>query len=269
MALLTTQQINRYFDEYQDQEITFTKEVIRATGLMPKKVVFKCLGYQWPCIIYSTSLKGAKIIANISKESHEIIRRANNLISLRYVFSQSDSSEPLSLFVSSRVAGFNPYNKDKPNLNFVSLEFTQRPPDDLIGIIGSLLDASANSTKRKEERITVDADSMKKLGLKSKSTQITIQNIPRNCIIRDLSFSGAKVIVPGLAKYLLEKEAQLRLDTVDGKAIEIHGKTIRHEPVEGRKDLAALAIQFHEDQVPMEYKIMINEYLKHKRKGMS
>jgi hypothetical protein len=266
---MTNQQINRYFDHYQDHEVTFTKEVIRALGLLPKKVVFKCLGYQWPCIIYSVSMKGAKIIANISSESYDLIRKANNLISLRFVFAQNDSAEPLSFYVSSRVAGYNPYNKEKPNLNFVSLEFTQRPPDDLIAILGGMLEANINSTKRKEERITVDASSMKKLGLKSKSSQISIQNVPRNCIIRDLSFSGAKVIVPGVAKYLLDKEAELQIDTAEQRSIVIRGKTIRHEPVEGRKDLAALAIQFHEDRVPMEYKMLINEYLRQKRKGMS
>jgi hypothetical protein len=269
MALLTNQQLNRYFDTYQDTEVTFTKEVIRATGLLPKKVMFKSLGYQWPCIIYSTSMKGAKIIANITSDSHEIIRKSNNLVSLRFVFAQNDSTEPLSFYVSARVAGYNPYNKEKPNLNFVSLEFTQRPPDDLIGILGNLLEANVNSTKRKEERITVEAASMKKMGLKSKSTQVYIQNIPRNCIIRDLSFSGAKVIIAGLAKYLLEKEAELHLPTIEHKTIAVKGTTIRHEPVEGRKDLAALAIKFHEDQIPMEYKMLINEYLKQKRKGMS
>jgi hypothetical protein len=269
MALLTNQQLNRYFENFFETEVTFTKEVIRATGLLPKKVMFKCLGYQWPCIIYSTSMKGAKIIANITTDSHEIIRKANNLVSLRFVFSQSDSAEPISFFVSARVAGYNPYNKEKPNLNFISLEYTQRPPDDLIGILGDLLEAASNSTKRKEERITIDANSMKKMGLKSKSTQVLIDNIPRTCIVRDLSFSGAKVIVPGVAKFLLEKEAELHLSSVERKEIVIKGKTIRHEPVEGRKDLAALAIKFHEDSVPMEYKMLINEYLKQKRKGMS
>jgi len=39
------------------------------------------------------------------------------------------------------------------------------------------------------------------------------------------------------------------------------GKTIRYEEVEGRKDLAAVAIHFNENGIPMEYKKMINAYI--------
>ncbi len=265
MPIMTSQQINNYFDNFKDSEITFTKEIIRATGLQPKHIFLKCVGYQLPCIIYSVSMTSAKVIANVSSDMYEQIRGANNLVSLRFAFHESDKIDPLMFFVSGRVTGYNPYNAEKPSLNFISLDFTQRPPDDLIAILGQIFEAKLISQKRKEERININADSVKKLGIKTKSASVYIQGVPRTCIIRDLSFSGAKVILAGVGKFLLEKEAAVHIETVEKGQIEINGKIIRNEPVEGRKDLIAIAIQFEEEKTPIEYKMTLNEYFKQKK----
>lgn len=164
-------------------------------------------------------------------------------------------------FVSAKVTGFSQYNKNNPSLNFVNLTYTKRPADDLIAILGQMLEININSKKRTEERILINDDTARKLGLKTKNGRISIDSIPRNCILRDLSFSGAKVIIQGIAKFLINKECVLGLVRHDGAPMIIKGKTIRHEEVEGRKDLAAIAIHFHEDSVPMEYKKMINSYI--------
>ena len=265
MPIMTSQQINNYFDQFKDSEITFTKEVIRATGLKPKLVFLKSAGYHIPCIIYSVSMTSAKVIANISSDMYEQIRNSNNLASLRFAFHENDKIDPLMFFVSARVTGYNPYNSEKPSLNFISIEFTQRPPDDLIAILGQIFEAKAISQKRKEERIVINADSVKKLGIKNKSANVYIQGVPRTCIIRDLSFSGAKVILAGVAKFLLNKEAIVHIDTIEKGQIEIHGKIVRNEEVEGRKDLVAIAIFFEEKETPIEYKMILNDYFKQKK----
>lgn len=259
---MTSQQINRFYDQYKDIDVTFNKDVIRATGLVAKHIFLKFLGTQIPCIIFSSSLSGAKIIANITQDTFERLRKANNLVSLRFSFQESDKNDPLAFFVASRITGFNPYNKERPSLNFVNLEFTQRPPDDLIATIGGLLEANMNSSKRKEERIQVDANSIRKLGLTSKAGQLIIGGIPRPCIIRDVSFSGAKVVVSGVAKFLLGKDCQLHIETNEQRAFNIPAQIVRNEPVEGRKDLTAIALNFREEQIPIEYKMLINEFLK-------
>ncbi|MFO7850035.1 MAG: PilZ domain-containing protein [Spirochaetia bacterium] len=266
MPILTNQQISNYYEQYKDVEVTFTKEVIRATGLLTKMIYLKGLGYQWPCIIYSCSMSGAKVIASITPEVYEQIREANNLVSLRFAFEDADKSDPVLFFVSAKVNGYNPYDKEKPNLNFVSLEFTKRPANDLIAILGQILDAATNSKKRSEERITLDVQTVKKLGLKNKGAKLFVQQVPRNCIVRDVSFSGAKVIIAGVAKFLIDKEVTLQLETVNNNVFSIKGESVRYEAVEGRKDLAAIAVKYHEDKVPMEYKMLINDYLKQLKK---
>ncbi len=268
MSLITSQQINKYYDLYKNVDVTFTKEVIRVTGLISQQTFIKCIGEQWPCIIYSSSLLGAKIIVNVKDSLFEKIRKANNVISLRFSFHLADKADPLTFFVAAKVNGTAPYGKENSGLSYLNLSYTQRPPDDLIEILGSLLEANINSKKRKDERILITKDSIRKMGLAAKDSYIYIQQVPRKCILRDLSFSGAKVIVMGVAKFLVDKPAVLRIELEEPRiALDIKGKIVRFEAVEGRKDLAALAVQFDEQAVPMEYKIRLNEYLVQLRKA--
>ncbi len=266
MALVTSQQLNRYYDLFKAIDVTFTKEVIQATGLKSQHIYLKCLGDQWPCVIYSSSLIGSKIIANTKSKLFEKIRAANSLVQLRFSFAQEDKTDPLTFFVSGKVTGYTPYSKENQDLSFINISYTQRPPDDLILVLGKLLEANINSKKRKEERIDINEDSLTKLGLVSRNAMLYIQKVPRVCILRDLSFSGAKLIIQGVAKFLVDKEAELHIELEDKLSVTITGKIIRFESVVGRKDIAAVAMLFDETNLPMQYKMKINEYLSSMRK---
>jgi hypothetical protein len=261
MGITTSQQIYKYYERYRSIDVTFTKEVIKATGLVTQQVFLKCIGETWPCVIYSSSFEGAKVIVNTRTGLYEKIQRANNLVSLRYSFKEPEKVDPFMFFVAGRVAGFAPYG-GSPDVALLSMTFTQRPPDDLIEVMGRLMEANVNSTKRREERILLTPDSMRRLGLAAKETAVFIQGVPRRCILRDLSFSGAKVIMVGVAKFLADKEVSLRLDFEDPReSFLIKGRSVRNEDVEGRKDLIAVAINFIDQTVPMNYKLRINDYL--------
>jgi hypothetical protein len=66
----------------------------------------------------------------------------------------------------------------------------------------------------------------------------------------------------GVAKFLVNKEATLKIDFDDPKeSFLITGTFIRSEIVEGRKELVSLALLFNENLIPMGYKIRINDYL--------
>lgn len=263
MPVTTSQQISRYYDQFRNVEVTFTKEVIKTTLLYTKQVYLKSMGYQWPVIIYSTSLAGAKIIANLQGSLKDALKRSNNIVSLRFSFLRRDKPDPLAFFVGARVTGITPYESGSRQLHFLTLQFTQRPPDDLIFILGSLLEANVNAQRRREERVIVNPDSMKKLGLASRGTIVTISNVPRKCIIRDVSFSGAKVIIHGVPQFIMDKPASLRVAFDDPEeVVDIVGRVIRFETVEGRTDIAAFAIQYESEKVPMTYKLRLNEYLR-------
>jgi hypothetical protein len=261
MSVLTQQKIASYYDRYKEINVTFTKEIIQVTGLITQQVLLKCVGDFWPCVVYSSSFQEARVVASIKSGIVEKLQRANNSVSLRLCFRNLETGAPVTFFVTARVAGYNAYGGSADTALF-NLQFTQRPPDDLIEIVGRVLDANINSSKRKDERLLLTADSMRKLRILSKDTAAFVQGVPRRCILRDISFSGAKIIMMGVAKFLIDRDTALRLDFDDPReSFLVRGKFVRAETVEGRKELVALAINFDEALVPMGYKVRLNDFL--------
>ena len=271
MSIVTSQQIQSYFDLYSTIEVTLTKEVSNLLGLLQDQISLKFGGSTWPCILYSTSMAGAKVILNLKADQIEKLKTSSNLGSLRFCFRQTDSVEPLTFFVGIRVKGYNRYNSaPHKDLYFMTLEFSQRPPDDLIEIIGHFLEANVNSTKRRDERIPVNEKIIQKIGFQSCSAIISVEQVDRKCLLRDLSFGGAKLILPGIAKFLNNRLAVLKLiNAEDGKLLELEGSFVRVEPVEGRKDLTLAALQFKLETVPQKYKIKINDFLRMQSKFLA
>ncbi len=259
--MLTSQKLVNLYERYKTIDVTYTKEIIQVTGLIPQQVFLKCVSDFWPCVIFASSFVGAKVVSNVKSGLLIKLQQANNMISLRFCFKSNDKGAPLTFFVSAKCMGYSPYGESKDMAVF-NLQFTQRPPDDLIEIMGRMLDANVNSTKRRDERIIITPESMRRLHVDSNNTAVFIQKVPRRCILRDISFSGAKVIMMGVSKFLVNKEVALRLDFDDPReAFLISGKFIRAEDVEGRKELIALGIQFDEKLVPMGFKMRINDFL--------
>ena len=172
----------------------------------------------------------------------------------------------LSFFVSGKVVSCTPYTVT-PDLLLLNIEYTQRAPDDLIEKLGLLVDAKANATKRGDERIELNAEAMRKLSLTKKETIVYIENIPRRCIVRDISFSGAKFIMAGIAPFLLNKDCVLKFDFDDPTVVVgLRGKIVRAELVETRKDLIAVAMAHTPSSVPLAYKIRLTQYFNQQRK---
>ena len=94
-----------------------------------------------------------------------------------------------------------------------------------------------------------------------------VDEVPRKCIVRDLSFSGALVLVTGVAKFLINREAKLKLEITDSKQpLILSGKIVRFEEYPDRKGIGSVGLQFHPNGVAMEYKLLLNDYLTTARK---
>ncbi len=261
MAIVTSQQIKEYYEKYGKIDVTFTKEINDSLRLVRNQIFLKFRGGQRQCIIYSSSLVEAKVVVALTDELIKSLQK-DNLVALRFCFLKEDRSDIFSFFVQSRVSGMTQYDKER-NLYFVQLSFTQRPPDDLIETLGNLLEANINAARRREERIVINQESLRRLGLATKSVPIKIEGIPRTGILRDISFGGLKIIIMGNPKFLMNKKAVILLSLTNGKFLSLKGEILRYEPVEGRKDLAALAIKYDSESMTFEYKMLINDYLKY------
>jgi hypothetical protein len=260
MGNLTSQHLSRYFQTYHDTEVTFNSQVIVASGLVTAEVRLTIGDQQVPCVLYACSMEGARVIAEVGEEAAEALKRSRNLAVLRLGFQQQDGNAPLVFFVAARVESLSEYNAQKPQLRFVTLEFTQRPSDVLIGVLGSLLEIKSNALQRRDERIVLIPEIMRRIGLQSKESCVAIGGAPHRCILRDLSFGGAKILTNAAGVgtearkvFLKLNRCELRDDTV------LDGSVVRVEDVEGRTDLVALSIQFSSDP-PISYKQKINSF---------
>ncbi|MDR0442600.1 MAG: PilZ domain-containing protein [Treponema sp.] len=261
MGVLTSQKITLYYERFKHIDVTFTKEIIQVTGLFTQQVHLKCGNDFWPCVVYTASFQNAKVVANVKTGLLGKLQSANNNVSLRFCFKSPEKTNPVTFFVAARVMGSAPYGGSE-DINMLTLQFTNRPPDDLIEIMGRVLDANVNSAKRKDARVPLSVDNMRKLNLVSSESAVFIERVPRRCILRDLSFSGSKVIMMGVAKFLTDKEAALRLDFNDPReTFLIKGTFVRAENVEGKKEMVALGLSFDEAVVPMGFKIRLNDFL--------
>ena len=266
MGIATSQQIQKYYDQYRDTEITFTKDIIRAIGLDPRQIYIKCRQGQWPCIINSTSFQQAKIIVGTRGGAFQALSNKDTSgINLRFCFFETETSL-MSFFVAGHVTNIVPYMNSN-ELAVITISFTQRPPDDLIEVVGRLLEANSNAIRRREERIVINEDSKRKLNLNKEEAIIVVQNVPRHCIVRDLSFSGAKVILLGLSQFLKNKPAALRLEFSEpSETIQLNGVIVAAELIQGRKDIVACSMSFSEKMVPLSYKLHVNNFLTAVRK---
>jgi len=261
MGVLLSQKITAYYDRFKDISVTFTKEIIQVTGLLTQQVHLKCGNDFWPCVVYSASFETAKIVANVKTGLLGKLQNTNNLVNLRFCFRPQGESNTITFFIAAKVLASVPYGNSQ-DVNMFTLQFTNRPPDDFIEIMGRVLDANVNSAKRKDVRIPMTPDNMRKLNILSTEGAVFIERVPRRCILRDLSFSGSKVIMMGVAKFLVDKEVALKIDFNDPReAFLIKGKFIRAENVEGKKEMVALGILFDEASVPMGFKMRLNDML--------
>ena len=267
--MLTSQQLARYLEQYGDTEVTFTRQVVQTLRLLPRHVYLKCQADVLPCILYSSSLREAKVIANLRADALRMLRQASGSLSLRFCFAR-ESTDPMTFFVPARLTAQIAYNREAPELYFLCLEYTNRPPDDLIELLGELQEANSNAQKRAEERIDINPASMKSLGLESNEAVLLVNGVEGRCLLRDLSFSGAKVLVYAKAEEMQGKQVVLRpLFSDQQTPVALTGRVLRWEAVANREDIGAIAILFDKDSVPINYKLAINACLRQHRPGSS
>ncbi|WP_315328866.1 PilZ domain-containing protein [Treponema socranskii] len=269
MAIATNQQIAHYYDSYSDKEVIFTREILHTLRIAPREIYIKCGGNQWPCIINSTSFKSAKIILGRAGGAFALITQKNAPpINLRFCFFIDKGTETMSFFIAGKVTDVAQY-ADSKDLAVVTLTYTQRPPDDFIVKIGALIEADINFIQRKEERIVMTGEARYRLGIEKEDTIVYVQNVPRKCILRDLSFSGAKILLLGVPKFVSGKKTVLRIGFDDPvETVDIRGAIVSADFAEGRQGIVTASIKFDEKAVPAVYKLHINDYLTMTKKNI-
>ncbi|MBP5520540.1 MAG: PilZ domain-containing protein [Treponema sp.] len=261
MSVATSHHISRYYDYYRDKEIVFTKANLKSLRIDPRQIYLKSNGGQWPCIINSSSLQQAKVIIGTSSGIYSTVSKNQSApVSIRYCFFDQNN-EPIQFSVNCNVFEVKPFQGSN-ELAMLTLNFTQRPPDDLILRIGEFIEVNENFQNRKEERIAINENSLRLLNMPKEESYIFIAGVPRKCILKDISFGGAKAMLVGIPKFLENKAVDLRLSFMDtNEKISLPGIIKNSDFLPGRKDISIVHIEFIADEIPMTYKFHVNSYI--------
>jgi hypothetical protein len=248
----------RLFEEFGETEVTFNAQVILESGLVTSDVRLAVGPHHLPCVLYACSMKGARVIVEISRDDGALLARCGFMTTLRLGFRLRDEESPVSFIVPCRAENLSEHTLSKPQMRFASLEFTQKAPDALVSILGSLLEVKTNALRRRDQRVVLTPENMTKIGLESRESCLSIDGSSLRCFLRDLSFGGAKVLLSMLGLPSDPRKAQLKLHRceVPDETV-LDGRIVRVEDVEGRRDLVAVSIKYSADP-PISYKQKIN-----------
>jgi hypothetical protein len=262
MQDVTSYQIKSYYERYKDVDITFNKKVMEFMQVIPTEIFVKCKDYVYPCIINSTSMTGARIIAQVNMLFFNRVKSNNDIVHLRFAFNKGDSPGQISFYVLARMEEYTPFESNKPDLYFIDLKYTQRPPNDLVIILGTLIEAGATIKKRKNERIVITPETLRMLKIKNAQAILIINGTRQKCLLRDISLSGAKVITAGSEDAYLEKEAILVIQSTENFLLgKIPGRVKRCEAIKGQDGFVVCAIHYNDGRVPPEYSKKIIDYI--------
>ncbi len=260
MSIITSHELSRFYEEYRETEVTFNKQVMEATGLLSTHL--KAAGTESRCFLYACSMAAAKLLVpDLREPFFQAIQKAGGHLSVRLTFNRSDKPDPLTFYVAGRMTGATPYNPQNPHAQLVALEFTGRPSDDLIQVLGVLLEANTNAKRRRDERIVITPDTLKRVGLESGTGALTIEGTDHRCLIKDVSFGGAKVLVAGTPPLAAGQPVGLKVVRAEGgEQITLWGELTRAEAVSGHPEILALGIKYLGDP-PVTYKMMLSSFL--------
>jgi hypothetical protein len=266
MADSTSRQLARYYTDFRDTEIICTSDVVQTLNIDPQQIFIKIADSQWPCIINSVSLAMTKVIVGSKSGALSGLCQQGRCVNLRFGFSPY-RAPPITFFISAKIANIAPYS-DSESLVIVTLAYVQRPPDDLIEILGQYSDANLNWTQKREERISISAETLRKLSLSKEDATIIVHGESKRCILRDLGFAWARVMLMGIQTPLDSKKVLLRFAFDDMNApVHLPGVITEISMMEGPNNLAIAILQYAEHMIPMSYKIHLNRCLSRTRKN--
>jgi hypothetical protein len=260
MGNLPRIKIDEYYDQFKPAAVTFTKEVINVTGLLTKMVNLKCGSDFFPCVIYSTSFEMAKIVANNKSGIIDKLKQYNNSLSLRYCFKIPATDEQVAFLVPARSVMVTPYNNSE-DMSLFTLQYSQRPPDDLIEIMGRILDANYCFAKRRDEKFPITEDAVRKMHFLSKKVGFSVDGNEFSCVPRTLSFGGISLIMRGATADYLQKFCSVKFEFNEPRESYSLGGTIENiEIAIGHPDYAVISVNYGE-VVPMTYKSRLCAYV--------
>ena len=254
MTLLGSSVLQNLYQEYLDTELTYSKEVALGVGLLPAEATLRWQGALLPCVVHSCSFRVAKVLIRLNADQWKAMEFGSRITTLTLAFLEPETGKKELFQFNGTLQVIQQHGDHEGEWSILmGVAFSHRPPEGFLQAHGSYLALKKEANQRKEDRIPLNPETKDLLGLTSLNTTVTIDHIDRKCLLRELSYNGARAILTGVAPFLVDKIFTLAVPFQGKSRLEIPGKIIRAEAVEGHRGLAVIALGYHSDQVPVDY----------------
>jgi len=254
MTLLGTSVLQNLYQEYLDTELTYSKDVAAGLGLLPAESSLKWQGELYPCVVHSSTFRSAKVLVRLTGTQWKAIEFGSRITTLTMTFLQPKTGKKELFQFNGTLQILQQHGAGEGELSILlGVAYSHRPSEGFLQAHGAYLNLKKEANQRREDRIPLNAEAKELLGLSSLNTTVVVDHIERKCLLRELSYNGARVILTGVAPFLLEKPFTLEVPLTGRVALDIPGKILRAEAVEGHKGLAVIALGYHTDRVPVDY----------------
>ncbi|WP_417903212.1 PilZN3 domain-containing protein (plasmid) [Borreliella andersonii] len=260
--MVSSRKIREYINRYRGKEIKVSAGI--NTFLNLSNIVKMSIDTYSVCgIIYS-----------ISGDSIKIIFKENNLLPFLFkdknlgiieLEKNSDSNNTSDFYppLPVKLLGFSSYSLKDKEYNLLKFKFSTSMPEEILIKVVKLLELKFGQNQRIHERIIVDKNSVRKLKIDFDKVFIDFNGLKYKCSVRDLSYGGALAIVDfdGDVDTNIIGDLIFSFELID-KEIFIRSKLVSSASIQTSSGkVFALGIAFNEDNIPLEYTILIHNYL--------
>ncbi|GMO26411.1 MAG: hypothetical protein LBG79_09150 [Spirochaetaceae bacterium] len=260
MASLPSAKINELYTQFKSDAVTFTKEVIAVTGLLPGMVSLKCASMFFPCVIYSSSFEMAKVVANNKSGIIEKQKQPGSALSIRFTFCLRETGEQVVFLVPVRFSSMAPYSGSQ-EMSILNLQFSQRPPDDLIEILGHVHEANYYSSTQSEKLFPMTPEAFRKMRFLNKEVVFSIGETNLGSLPRELGFKQGRFILKDTPKSILEKPFLIKFNFDNPHETNVLECTVlKHEFAVDHPEISIVTLAFKEP-VLLAFKLRLAEYV--------
>ncbi|WP_421114431.1 PilZN3 domain-containing protein (plasmid) [Borreliella americana] len=261
--MISSRKIVEYRNKYRDKEVKLSTEINDFLSIS-NIVNITMDSYSVFGMIYSISIDYIKIILKEDNNILAVLAKNKNLFSIQ-IKKNSDSNNSSDFFpdLTVNLLGVSTYVSQNKEYNLLKFKFSTSMSEEILIKLGKLLELKFGQNQRIHERIIVDKNSIRRLKIDFDKVFINFNGTKYKCVIKDLSYGGVLAIV--FFDEDLNEDTVVDLifsfEFID-KEISIKGKVRSSSTIQTPDGkVFALSIAFNEDIIPLEYTMIIHNYL--------
>lgn len=247
------------FHEEDNEDILFTRGVLSYLNLSPKNIMLACGPYRFVSVLQVANFQHIQFVTPDSGLLQEALEKYDNIVSIRFVFANK-KQEPLSVpGVFDKMVPYPPNKKYK----LVEVKLNTPLPEKYEQMISSILEVERRARERLEPRIRLTSNDTDYFGLNTSETLVSLNGSAQRCYLRDLSASGANIIILNHDLPSLDEDVYLILHLNNQfYPVEMESRILRTNWYDESKQLVEIVLRFVPESVPVSYYTFLDKIVK-------